>query len=321
MKLITEVKLPEYSFRIDHRSSSLFMGSCFTENIGSLLERSMFPVCINPFGVTYNPASVARQLKALMLKEAYLPEDLEQYDGRWFSFDHYTGFSSPDQQKCLDGINHAFLNAKKELKQAHLLVITWGTSWVYKYKQTGSEVCNCHKIPATEFSRTRLSVKEIIKRYNNLLPQLFSHNPELKILFTVSPVRHWKDGAHGNQLSKASLLLAAESLEQQYPEKIFYFPSYEITMDEMRDYRYYADDMLHLNSLGIRYIWEKFLRVLISGESQQIMNDLESLIRMEEHRSLDAGGEAHKHTLQKQDEKRMVLQKKYPFLKWPDYFV
>lgn len=316
MKLITEVSLPEYPFRIDHHDHSLFLGSCFTENIGRLLERWMFPVTINPFGVTYNPASVFRQLEALMQKESYVEEDLNFENGLWFSFDHYTGFSSPDKQKCLDGINHAFQNAKKELKAARLLVITWGSSWVYQYNETGKVVCNCHKIPADQFTRTRLSVKEIIKQYSELLSQLFTYNSDLKVLLTVSPVRHWKDGAHGNQLSKATLLLASEALEQQFPEKIYYFPSYEITMDEMRDYRYYADDMLHLSSTGIRYIWEKFLRILISGKSQLIISELEPLIRLEEHRSNDIGSESHKHTLQKRDQKRLTLQKKYPKLKW-----
>ncbi len=316
MKLITEVGLPEYPFLIDHHAHSVFMGSCFTENIGRLMERWMFPTTINPFGVTYNPASLCRQVGALMQKEAYLEEDLNDENGLWFSFDHYTGFSSPDKQKCLDGINHAFLNAKKELKQARLLVISWGTAWVYRYKPSGEVVCNCHKIPAQEFSRTRLSVKEIIKLHNDLLPQLFTYNPELKILLTVSPVRHWKDGAHGNQLSKASLLLAGEALVKQYPEKIFYFPSYEIAMDEMRDYRFYADDLLHLGSFGIRYIWEIFLRVLISGASQLIISELEPLIRMEEHRSNDIEGEAHQKSLSKQEKKRAALQEKYPFLAW-----
>jgi len=315
MKLITEVGIPEYPFRIDHHAPSLFMGSCFTENIGKLLERWKFPVNINPFGVTYNPASLGRQLEALMLKEAYVAEDLHQYKDRWFSFDHYTGFSSTDQQRCLEGINRSFLQAKKELQQASLLVITWGTSWVYQYKPTGSVVCNCHKIPAYQFTKSRLSVKEIIKLYSDLLPQLFIHNPDLKVLLTVSPVRHWKDGAYGNQLSKASLLLASEALEQQFPGKVFYFPSYEITMDELRDYRYYADDMLHLNPLATRYIWEKFQSVLVSGESQQIINDLEPLIRMEKHRALEENGEAHENTLRKRDAKKLALQEKYSFLK------
>jgi GSCFA family protein len=316
MKLLTEIILPEYPFRMDHHAPSLFLGSCFTENIGRLLERSMFPVSINPFGVTYNPDSVHRQLEALMDKEQYGAGDLDQHGGRWFSFDHYTKYSSPDRETCLDGINKSFLQSKEVLHKAKLLVITWGTAWIYRYNATGKVVCNCHKIPAGEFSRSRLSVKEIIKQYNELLPRLFQFNPELKILLTVSPVRHWKDGAHGNQLSKASLLLATEALEQQFPGQVFYFPSYELVMDELRDYRFYAGDMIHLNDTATRYIWEKFRKALISEESQKIINELEPLLRMEEHRSRESGGETHGNTIRKRDEKRAVLQGKYPFLEW-----
>lgn len=314
MKLLTEVKLPEYPFRIDHHSGTLLLGSCFTDNIGRLLKRSKFPVTINPFGVTYNPASLSRQLEALMSREAYVIEDLNFHNGKWFSFDHYTGFSSDNKQACLDGINQAFTQAKEELQKASLLVITWGTSWVYRYKTSGQVVCNCHKIPADQFTRTRLSVREIVKIYSALLPELFKYKPEIKVLFTISPIRHWKDGAHGNQLSKAALLLAADALEDEFPGKVNYFPSYEITMDEMRDYRYYADDMLHLSSLAVEYIWEKFQNSLVSEESLQIMRDLEPLIRMEEHRSLNKSSEVQKETIRIREEKRAKLQKRYPFL-------
>ncbi len=309
MKLITEVGLPEYPFRIDYHAPSVFMGSCFTENIGRLLERWMFPVIVNPFGVTYNPASVARQLEALMQKEAYMAEDLNHENGLWFSFDHYTRFSSPDREKCLGSINQSFLQAKKALHQARLLVITWGTSWVFQYKPTGTVVCNCHKIPSGQFTRSRISVKEIIKLYSELLPKLFSYNPDLKILLTVSPVRHWKDGAHGNQLSKASLLLASEALEREFPGHISYFPSYELVMDELRDYRYYAEDMLHTNQIATDYIWEKFREVLVSEESRQIIRDLEPLLKMEKHRYRDTTSEAHIETLRKHSEKRDTLRK------------
>lgn len=315
MKLKTEVKLPEYPYRINHHSPTLLLGSCFTENMGGLMDRSKFPVTINPFGVTYNPASLSRQLDALMRKDIYVEKDLHQQKESWFSFDHYTGFSSEDKQACLDGINQVFIQAKKELQQASLLVITWGTSWVYQYKDSGEVVCNCHKVPADQFTRSRLSVREIVKLYSDLLPQLFNYNPDLQILFTVSPVRHWKDGAHGNQLSKAGLLLASEAIQEQFPERVSYFPSYEITMDELRDYRYFADDMLHLSPLATRYIWEKFLSSLVAEKSQQIIKDLEPLIRMDEHRSINTSEKAHKETLRIREEKRFRLQSKYPFLK------
>ena len=314
MKLLTEISLPDYPIQIDHRAPSLFIGSCFTDNIGRILQRSLFPVSINPFGVTYNPVSVLKQLTALMEKEHYKPDDLNQHKDLWFSFDHYTGFSSPDREICLEEINKDFQQSKKVLSKAKLLVITWGTAWIYRYKTTGEVVCNCHKIPANEFTRSRLSVKEIIGSYSELLPKLFRHNPELKVLFTVSPVRHWKDGAHGNQLSKATLLLATEALEQLFPEQVFYFPSYELLMDELRDYRFYGEDLLHPNNSATRYIWEKFQKALVSEESQQIIRDLEPLLRMEEHRSIDKAKDAHRETIRIREKKRATLRKKYPFL-------
>ncbi len=208
------------------------------------------------------------------------------------------------------------LPAKENLQQATTLVLTWGTSWVYQYNETGKVVCNCHKIPATRFSRKRLSVKEIIALYSNLIKELLLFNPGLKILLTVSPVRHWKDGAHGNQLSKAALLLASEALEQLFPGQVFYFPSYELVMDELRDYRFYSDDMLHLNSLATGYIWEKFQSVLVSEESQKIIAELEPLLKMEAHRTSGKDEEARLKTLKKLNEKRAALLEKYPFIQW-----
>jgi hypothetical protein len=287
MKLITEVVLPEYPFRLDHQNPVLLMGSCFTENIGRQLERYRFPVCINPFGITYNPLSVKKNLEALMLKAAYNEDDLDLYKDLWFSFDHYTGFSSPDREFTLEKINRSFQSAKSILEKAGFLILTWGTSWVYRYNQTGQVVCNCHKIPAREFTRTQLSPEDIVDAYGKLLPRVFEFNSRLKILHTISPVRHWKDGAHGNQLSKAALLLAGEELRKMFPEQFFYFPSYEIVMDELRDYRFYAEDMLHTNEQTTAYIWKKFQQVLVSESSAEIIKDLEPLLKLLEHRPMN----------------------------------
>lgn len=319
MKLITEVALPEYPFRLDHQKPVLMMGSCFTENIGKILEGNLFPVCINPFGTTYNPLSVKKNLEALMHKEAYGVQDLRQHDGLWFSFDHYTGFSSPDREEALENINNSFRNAKGFLKKAGVLILTWGTSWVYRYKETGQVVCNCHKIPAREFSRTRLSPKEIVAAYEELLPQLFEFNNDVKIIHTVSPVRHWKDGAHGNQLSKAALLLAGDFLQEEFPDRFFYFPSYEIVMDELRDYRFYTKDMLHTNELATSYIWEKFKEVLLSEKSRQVIKDLESLFKLAGHRPMNQGEEAQNLREQQLRERAGQLKKKYPELNLEDF--
>jgi hypothetical protein len=320
MKLITEVVLPEYPFRLDHQTPVLMMGSCFTENIGKILEGNLFPVCINPFGTTYNPFSVKKNLEALMHKEAYMLEDLRQHDGLWFSFDHYTGFSSHDREESLEKINSSFRNAKGVLKQAGVLILTWGTSWVYRYKKTGQVVCNCHKIPAREFTRTRFTPKEIVAAYEELLPQLFEFNNELKIIHTVSPVRHLKDGARGNQLSKAALLLAGDYLQEQFPDRFFYFPSYEIVMDELRDYRFYAEDMVHTNELATSYIWAKFKEVLLSDKTKQVIKDLEPLLKLAGHRPLDQGEEAQKLREKQLRERAGQLKKKYPDLNLDDFF-
>jgi hypothetical protein len=315
MKLITEVSLPEYPFRLDHQSPVLLMGSCFTENMGRKLERYLFPVCINPFGVTYNPLSVQKNLEALIQKEAYSAEELNLHNDLWFSFDHYTGFSSPDRDVALDRINRSFLSAKNLLKKAAYLVLTWGTSWVYRYNKTAQVVCNCHKIPAKEFTRTQLTIHEIIEAYELLLPQLFQFNSDLKIIHTVSPVRHWKDGAHGNQLSKAALLLAGDALQKQFPAQFFYFPSYEIVMDELRDYRFYADDMIHTNDQSTAYIWEKFQQALVSDFSINIMKDLESVLKMQEHRPRTGESETQRKMAVLMQEKLNYLKTKYPELK------
>ena len=316
MKLLTEVALPDYPFDVNHQSRILMMGSCFTENIGRLLERYLFPVCINPFGVTYNPLSVKKGLEALMHKETYEEKDLDLHNERWFSFDHHTSFSAPDRTGALDQINRSFKGAKEFLKEADLLVLTWGTSWVYRYNKTGEVVCNCHKIPASEFTRTRLSTPEIISAYEMLLPELFSFNRKLKILHTVSPVRHWKEGAHGNQLSKAALLLAGEALGRHFPEQFFYFPSYEIVMDELRDYRFYAEDLLHMSDQTTRYIWEKFQDVLMERATMEVIGEVEVLRKMLEHRPLSTGGASDPQLRDRFQQKLGQAREKYPHIDW-----
>jgi len=316
MKLISEVQLPDYPFKIDHHTPLMMMGSCFTENIGKQLMRYLFPVCINPYGVTYNPLSVKKGLDALLERDTYRMEDLDHYNDLWFSFDHYTKFSSPHQEEALAKINGAFRKAKEMMPKVQYLIITWGTAWVYRYNPTGEVVCNCHKIPASQFTRSRLSADEITRTYESLIPQLLALNPHMKILLTVSPVRHWKDGAHGNQLSKATLLLAAESLINQFPEHLFYFPSYEIVMDELRDYRFYSEDLVHINPLATTYIWEKFKQSLLSGEARHIIQEISPLLKLLEHRPLNQEGESYQKLLILKAKKRDTLQTIYPFLSW-----
>ena len=316
MKLVTEVSIPEYPFRIDHGTSLLMMGSCFTDQIGGLLKRNLFPVQVNPFGVTYNPLSVKRGLEALLHRNAYTQDDLEQFNNLWISFEHDSKFSSPDPQQALDRINREFVRGKQMMGTLRYLIITWGTAWVYRYDPTGEVVCNCHKIPASRFTRSRLSTREIADACLPLIGELLERLPELIILLTVSPVRHWKDGAHGNQLSKSTLLLASEELVRAFPGRVFYFPSYEIVMDELRDYRYYAEDMLHTSRQATLYIWEKFQNALISGPSRAIIRDLQPLLGMMEHRPIHPESEASRKMLAQRDQKLKELLQQHPHLAW-----
>jgi len=316
MKLITEVALPEYPFHIDHQSSMLMMGSCFTENVGQVLDKYLFPININPFGITYNPLSVKKGLEALIEREVYEAGDLDQHQDLWLSFDHDTSFSASSPERVLKNINNSLQHGKEMLRRADYLFITWGTAWVFRSRSKGEVVNNCHKIPAAQFTRSRLSTKEIIKSYEDFLPRLFQFNPKLRIIQTVSPVRHWKDGAHGNQLSKATLLLASEALRDSFPEKLFYFPSYEIMMDELRDYRFYASDLLHTSDQATRYIWEKFDQAFLKDASRKIIGELEPLLKLLGHRPLISEGDAYRRLVEAREEKQKYLMEKYPTLDW-----
>jgi hypothetical protein len=316
MKLFTEVEIPGYSFRLNHEDPILMMGSCFTENIGKKLERYLFPVTVNPFGVTYNPLSVRKGLHGLVHKQEYLKEELHQYNDRWFSFDHYTGFSSPDPELTLDHINREFASAKQVLLKAGFLILSWGTAWVYRHKATGEVVSNCHKIPSSRFTRSRLSPEEVVESYSSFLPGLFDANEKLKVILTVSPVRHWKDGAHGNQLSKSVLLLACDRLAARFPRQLSYFPSYEILMDELRDYRFYADDLLHPGENAISYLWEKFHDYLVDEESHQIIRELDPLLKMKEHRPFNPESDGYRDMLYQLEERSRELKARYPYLNW-----
>lgn len=235
----------------------MFIGSCFASSIGSQMESGRMPVMINPAGAVYNPVSVSQTLKIILSGKELASEDLYCHNGTWLSFCHYTDFSGSDPIKVLEKINTKSKEAFSFLQNARFLFVTLGTARVYKWKETGQVVSNCHKIPSSHFESVLLSVEEIVTLWTNQLDILQSTFPGLKVVFTISPVRHWKDGAHGNQVSKAVLLLAVEEL-LKHPVAPFYFPAYEIVMDDLRDYRYYDDDMLHPSQKAINYIWDAF---------------------------------------------------------------
>ncbi len=298
----TEVEVEPSKYKINHKTPVMFLGSCFADNIGAMLVEKKFPVCVNPFGVIYNPMSVKQSLDILINNNKFQKQDLYQFNNQWISFYHHSRFSSPDLNKVLENINRGIEKGADFLRMTNFLFITFGTAWVYEWKETGKMVSNCHKIPAREFNRRMLNPEEILEVWGEIIEKLKTQLPALKIIFTVSPVRHWKDSAEGNMVSKSVLLYAIHLLRNRFPDPD-YFPSYEIMMDDLRDYRFYGEDMLHLNTAAVNYIWQKFDKRFINDETRMVLKKVDEINRAIAHKPFRPGSEDHlafvEKTLQK----------------------
>ena len=313
MNLQTKITVAAPDFLIDYNSRLMMLGSCFAENMGSKFSYYKFDVDVNPCGIIYNPLSVANVLRLLVEGKRFEKNDLREVGGKWVSLFHHGAFSSADPDECLHRINDRLTKATGELRTLDLLVITWGTAWVYRYTRENIVVSNCHKIPSQEFERSRLSVEDIVKEYLVLIGRLREINPGLRILFTVSPIRHWKDGAHGNQLSKATLLLAIDRLREEI-QHVYYFPAYEIVLDELRDYRFYAEDMLHVSGFTVDYIWERFLYSFISPEVFGLMNQIGRINKGVAHRPFEPQSEEYQRLVKKMLAEIAMISRSYPMI-------
>ena len=315
MSFFTEIKIPELPFKLDYSGGMMLMGSCFSENIGQKLLDLKFRIDMNPFGILYNPESIANSLQILMEKRLFVSEDLFFDQGTWNSFHHHSRFSDVDREIALANMNERISASHEFLKNVDFLVVTFGTAWVYELRQTGQVVSNCHKIPASKFKRFRLGVFEVVEKWRELLETLWQFNPKLKVLFTVSPIRHWKDGAVENQLSKSTLLLAVDQLRRGFGKKqISYFPSYEIVMDELRDYRFYAEDMLHLSSVAVDHIFMKFEQAVIAPEASKTAGQVLKIIRAMQHRPFNKQSDEYRKFLNASIEEIERLEKANPLL-------
>ena len=317
MQFRTLVSLPAGTDEIRHADRLLLWGSCFTEHIGAHLRAARFRCLQNPYGVLYNPSSIAAALREVLEAKRYEADDLFFDRGLWGSRMHHTSFSDPDRDECLRRVNDSLSAASAFLPQADWLLLTFGTARVYAWKADGCIVGNCHKLPERLFTRRLLSVEDICAEWRPLLERLRAVRPQLKVLFTVSPIRHAKDGMHGNQLSKATLLLAIDRLCQEYPF-CRYFPAYELLMDELRDYRFYADDMLHPSTLAVDYIWDCFCRTYFSAATLRVMKECEAVGKALDHRPFRPGSEAHLQFLAQLEAKVRRLQEQYPYLEFPE---
>lgn len=310
----TPVEHPSHLPSLTHAGSYLLMGSCFASHIGAKLVDAKFRCDVNPYGVLYNPFSLSTVLREIMEGKVYSEQDLFFYRECWHSPMHHGDFSAPSQQETLAGINRRIAAAHEQLPRLDGILLTFGTAWVYEQRETGRVVGNCHKLPEKNFVRRRVSVDEIVSDYTELLTQLWTVNHEVKVLFTVSPIRHVRDGMHANQLSKATLLLAIDRLQALFPDSIFYFPAYELLLDELRDYRFYAEDMVHPSEVAVRHVWECFADACFPAETKQIMEEAASICKALTHRPFHPEAAEYKRFLEQIVLKIDRLNRKYPYL-------
>lgn len=313
MNLTTPVHIPANSLRISHRQHILLMGSCFADEMGRKLQDDRFDCLVNPFGTLYNPLSIVQALERLLCGEEFRESDLFQHDGLWHSWMHHGSFSGVNRRETLDSINASFLKAVDYLRHTDVLVITWGTNRSYFYDS--QLVANCHKVPEKRFGTVDYSTDAIVTRMTDVLNRLWQVNPQLQVVLTVSPIRYVKYGLHESQLSKATLLLAADALQRQHSQQVHYFPAYEILMDELRDYRFYAEDMVHPSPLAVQYIYERFTACFVDGEEQQISAECRKLVREMNHRPLHPESEEYRQFRARLEKKINDLKQQYPYLK------
>ncbi|GAB2765395.1 GSCFA domain-containing protein [Actinomadura fibrosa] len=288
------------------------LGSCFVENIGKKLEYFKFQNKLNPFGILFHPSAIRNFLEKVSQKHHFSEEDIFYFNETWHSYQAHSDLNSSQKEEILSRLNSAVSESFEFLKTATHVVITSGTAWGYRLKETGKTVANCHKVPQKNFSKELQEVKEDLLKCVQIIREM---NPSAAVIFTVSPVRHLKDGHIENQVSKAKLIQAVYEITLK-EEKVEYFPSYEIMMDELRDYRFYSEDMLHPNQTAIDYIWEKFSESWISSEAAGTMKKIDGIQKGLLHRPFNPASEAHQKFTRELQEKIAALQEKHPHMKF-----
>ncbi|MDO6675356.1 GSCFA domain-containing protein [Tenacibaculum sp. 1_MG-2023] len=314
MNLQTQIPLTKQKHnQINYQSKLLLLGSCFSENIGNILNYYKFQSKQNPFGILFHPKAIENLITKTLNKEEYTDKDIFFHNERWHSFEAHSSLSTSDKDELLNNLNSLIQQTFQQLRNATHLIITLGTAWVYREITSDILVANCHKIPQKKFSKELLTVEEISESMKAINSLVKSINKNITIIYTVSPVRHLKDGFIENQRSKAHLLSAIHQVVEPR-NNFYYFPSYEIMMDELRDYRFYNEDMIHPNKTAINYIWEKFKEVWITEKSNQTMQEIETIQRGLNHKPFNPSSEAHQSFLKKLQQKKETLLQAFPFI-------
>lgn len=309
----TVITPPRAPFSISHQDRIVSIGSCFSENIGRKLSDYKFNIQINPFGQQYNPHSVVTALLRLLNPVPYSESDLVYHDELYHSFDHHGDYSRPTVQATLETINKNLLKTSEDLKRATLLLLTFGTSHVFLLKESGKVVSNCHKLSGSQFERELMKPEEISGKVEDALQQLRKVNPNIKVILTVSPVRYFAFGHYENSVSKGHLFTAIHALRQAHPE-YYYFPAYELVMDDLRDYRFFAEDMLHPNYEATNYVWQSLCQTLMDKETQELLRPIEEVLMAARHRPRNPNSEAHRKFVKKVLDKIATLEKQHGLL-------
>jgi len=322
MEFRTKIPIKEAEPKIDYESKIFLIGSCFVENIGKKLDFYKLQTLQNPFGILFNPLAIAKFFRKLKEDVMYTEKDIFQYQERWHCFDAHSSLSNPDAEGLLKNLNSALQKAREFLQESSHLVITLGTAWSYYHLESKQSVANCHKIPQKSFRKELQSTEEIERALNEIVEVVHQINPDAAVIFTVSPVRHIKDGFVENQRSKAHLITAInnvlENRKSIFPLGVrgLYFPSYELMMDELRDYRFYGEDMLHPSQTAINYIWKRFKEAWFSEASLLVLNEVENIQKGLAHRPFNPDSEAHLRFLEKLKSQISALKKQYPHLEF-----
>lgn len=312
-----------FSKKITHHQKLMLMGSCFTENIGDKLIAHKFSVLQNPNGILFNPVSVLDAVQNYISNKSIKQDALFYLNEAYHSWQHHSRFSSPEKKVAIENINHSTTAAHKYLQEADYLILTFGSAWVYELTAKADNVlnnfvaANNHKAPADWFNRRLLFINELDNIFEKLISSLKEFNPHLQIIFTISPVRHLREGFVENNRSKAALINAVHTAVDKY-ENAFYFPAYELVIDDLRDYRFYAEDMVHPNYAATNYVWEKFVSACIDEPSQQLMKSINEINAAKSHKAFNPSSAAHQKFLQHNLDKINMLKMKFPYINFSE---
>lgn len=311
MNFTTKVPINKYNFPIDYNSKVMLLGSCFAENMGEKFRYFKFHHVVNPFGIIFNPVSFEKLINRAVNKIEFTEKDIFFHNDLWHCYEVHSVLSNTSSELLLENLNTILNSFTNQIQEATHIILTYGTSWVYRNKTSNEIVANCHKVPQNQFTKELLSIETIQKSIQNTIDLVCKINPNSKFIFTVSPVRHIKDGFVENQRSKSHLISAIHNVNHQ-PSKVNYFPSFEIMMDELRDYRFYAEDMLHPSQAAIDYIWIKFFENYVDEKEFATMNQVCEIQRALKHRPFNPNTESHQKFLESLRIKILTLSEKLP---------